>query len=69
MRLFRYLRMVSRRPPKLPKYDHETVREMEQETVSRFSRGNVRLQLGEYLTREDLDNEMEQVKDLRFNER
>lgn len=69
MRLFKYLRMVLRRPPKLPKYDRKTIRDMERDTVARFSRGNVRLQLGEYLTREDLDSELEQVKDLRFNER
>lgn len=69
MRLLKYLRMVLRKPPELPKYDRETIREMERETVSRFSRGNVRLQLGEYVTREDLDNEMEQIKGLRFDER
>ena len=69
MHLFKYLRKVLSGPPSLPEYDHETIRDMERETVSRFSRGNVRLQLGEYATREDLDKEYEEIKGLRFDER
>ena len=69
MRILRYLQMVLRKPPRTLEYDQQAIREMEKETVSRFSRGNVRLQLGEYLTREDLDGELEQVKGFTFDGR
>jgi len=69
MYLLNYLRMVMRRPSRPPKRDHRSALEIDQETVSRFTKGNVPLQFGQYLTKEDLDNEWKQIEGLRAHGR
>ena len=44
----------------------EAVREMARDTVKRVATRNIRLQRGQYVTREDIDRSWERVKDHRF---
>lgn len=48
--------------PSLPENPEETGRESDRRIVSRFARGNIRLQQGKFSTREELDERRRQVK-------
>ena len=46
----------------------ELENEVARRTVRRIATGNVRLQRGEYVTREDINQQWDQVKNYRFND-
>ena len=69
MRLVHYIRSAIQRGPSLPVDDEVNRKNSERRTVSRVASGNIRLQRGEYLTREDIDRKYENVKSCEFNER
>ena len=54
--------------PKVPTRTEEDRRLADRRIVRRLSNGNILLQRGEYVTREDLDKEYERVKSLNFDE-
>ncbi len=41
---------------------NQSDRELERKIVARFSRGNIRLQQGKYITQEDIDEGFEYIK-------
>lgn len=68
MRLIRYLCSSFAREPDVPVRDDESRREAERRVVSRFATGNIRLQRGEYSTREDIDRVYEKIKSASFQD-
>ena len=56
-------------PPERPLQDTEArTRQHDQEIVERFATGNIRLQRGEFSTREDLDREYDEVQAYPFDD-
>jgi hypothetical protein len=66
----RMLRTAFRSPVSNPEIrDHEQVkREIARDVVSKTATGNVNLQQGRYLTKEDMDRNRESVKDYRVDD-
>jgi hypothetical protein len=69
MRLVQLFRSAFAPSPSPPVHDAETRRAVARRVVRRFSTGNIRLQRGEYLTREDVDKQLEKIKSLDLNEK
>ena len=66
MRVLDYLLSAFSSGPSLPADSGARQRQSEQRSVSRVATGNIRLQRGEYSTREDINREYEQVKSADF---
>ena len=69
-RMARMFRTAFRSPVSNPEIrDHEQVkRRIARDVVSKTATGNVNLQQGRYLTKEDMDRNRESVKDYRVDE-
>lgn len=65
MSLMRFIRLTLH-SPKVTTRTEEDRRLADRRIVMRLSRGNIRLQRGEYVTKEDLDKQYERVKALNF---
>lgn len=69
MNIVKRWRLATRRPRASTQEEIE-LREQESDRriVKQLSRGNIRLQRGEYVTRADLDREVEKVSKLDFDD-
>ena len=54
--------------PSLPDNPGKVMRESDRRIVRRFARGNIRLQLGKFSTRKDLDERRRRAKSYDFSE-
>ena len=54
--------------PSLPENPEKAMRESDRRIVRRFARGNIRLQMGKFSTRKDLDERRRQAKSYDFSE-
>ena len=66
MSLMRFIRLALHNP-KITNRTEEDRRLADRRIVSRLSSGNIRLQRGEYVTREDLEEQYERVKSFNFD--
>ena len=66
MSLMRFIRLALH-SPKVTTRTEEDRRLADRRVVSRLSSGNVRLQRGEYVTREDIEEQYERVKSFNFD--
>ena len=66
MSLMRFIRLVLH-SPKVTTRTEEDKRLADRRIVSRLSSGNIRLQRGEYVTREDIEEQYERVKSFNFD--
>ena len=66
MSLMRFIRLVLH-SPKVTTRTAEDKRLADRRIVSRLSSGNIRLQRGEYVTREDIEEQYERVKSFNFD--
>ena len=69
-RIMRALRLALRPPISDPRIrSHEEVEEMvARGVVRRTATSSIRLQRGQYVTKKDLDQEWERLKDVKFDE-
>lgn len=67
MSLMRFIRL-SLHSPKVTTRTEEDRRLADRRIVRRLSRGDIRLQRGEYVTREDIEEQYERVKSFNFDE-
>ena len=67
MNLMRLLRLALH-SPKVTTRTEEDRRLADRRVVSRLSRGDIRLQRGEYVTREEIEEQYERVKSFNFDE-
>lgn len=69
MKIVERWRLATRRPRTSTQEEiDERQRESDRRIVMQLSRGNIRLQRGEYVTRADLDREVEKVRKLDFDD-
>ena len=54
--------------PTMPRHSKEAERETDRRIVSRLATGNVRLQMGLFSTREEIDEERKKVKSYNFDD-
>ncbi len=66
MSLMRFIRLALH-GPKVTTRTEEDRRLADRRIVSRLSSGNIRLQRGEYVTREDIEEQYERVKSFNFD--
>ena len=66
MNLRRFIRLTLH-SPKLVTRTEEDRRLADRRVVSRLSRGDIRLQRGEYVTREEIEEQYERVKSFNFD--
>lgn len=66
MSLMRFIRLALH-SPKVTTLTEEDRRLADRRIVSRLSSGNIRLQRGEYVTREDIEEQYERVKSFNFD--
>ncbi len=66
MSLMRFIRLALH-SPKVTTRTEEDSRLADRRIVSRLSSGNIRLQRGEYVTREDIEEQYERVKSFNFD--
>ena len=66
MSLMRFIRLALH-SPKVTTRTEEDRRLADRRIVSRLSSGNIRLQRGEYVTREDIEEQYERVKSFNFD--
>ena len=67
MNLMRFIRLALH-SPKVTTRTEEDRRLADRRIVSLLSSGDIRLQRGEYVTREDIEEQYERVKSFNFNE-
>lgn len=67
MNLMRFIRLALH-SPKVTTRTEEGRRLADRRIVRRLSRGNIRLQRGEYVTREEIEEQYERVKSFNFDE-
>ena len=67
-RLIEAMRVAFRAPAQPPPQTEESKQHLDRRVVKRLASGNIRLQRGEYSTREDIDREYERVKSHTFND-
>lgn len=69
MKIVERWRLATRRPRTSTQEEiDERQRESDRRIVMQLSRGNIRLQRGEYVTRADLDREVEKISKLDFDD-
>ena len=66
MNLMRFIRLTLH-SPKVTTRTEEDRRLADRRIVRRLSRGNIRLQRGEYVTREEIEEQYERVKSFNFD--
>lgn len=66
MSLMRFIRLVLH-SPKVTTRTEKDKRLADRRIVSRLSSGNIRLQRGEYVTHEDIEEQYERVKSFNFD--
>ena len=66
MSLMRFIRLTLH-SPKVTTRTEEDRRLADRRIVSRLSHGNIRLQRGEYVTREEIEEQYERVKSFNFD--
>lgn len=68
-KLITSVRMAFRSPtrPTFP-FSDDSKRQVARRTVTRVATGNVRLQNGQYATKDDIDRKYERVKSVNFND-
>lgn len=64
--MFRRVVAAFRAPKRIPSSTEESGRAIVRDVVRRTATGNVRLQLGNFVTKEDLNRQYERVKTFRF---
>ena len=67
MNLMRFIRLTLHSPKVVTRTEADR-RLADRRVVSRLSRGNIRLQRGEYVTREEIEEQYERVKSFNFDE-
>jgi hypothetical protein len=65
MNIFRYLKFVFS-APRVPSSHPQEAKERMRALVASRSHGNIRIQMGSFYTKEDVDSKFEQFKDVRF---
>lgn len=66
MSLMRFIRLALHSPKVTTRTEGDR-RLVDRRIVSRLSSGNIRLQRGEYVTREDIEEQYERVKSFNFD--
>lgn len=66
--MLRILIAAFRAPKQIPSSADESKQKIARDVVRRTATGNVRLQLGNFATKDDLDRQYERVKSYKFND-
>ena len=68
MNLLRRARLAFSLSEDLPTHSDESTQQLARQVVSRHSHGNIRLQQGKYVTKGELDEEVNRARSFRFDD-